>query len=76
MIRPDSPMVLDTVEALRAFGAQALRTRRLALARSFYVLAARWTRYAFDAAGLDEAGEIVCTAALVRESERLVGRFA
>lgn len=76
MTRPDSPFVADHVTYLRASGEWCLRRRRLPLARAFYVLAARWTRYAFDAAERDDDDDARNRAALARESVRLSGRMA
>ena len=72
MIRPDSDLVLGHVEALRAAGSAALRARRPSEARARYVLAAAWTRYAFDACSRDAEDDAACVASLCRDSRRLL----
>jgi len=76
MIRPDSPIVVEHVSALRATGADCLRAGSLSRARRAYVLAAAWARFAWNACDRDEVDEVACLSALVRSSFRALGRVA
>lgn len=72
---PDSPFLRGHVEYLRAAGETCLRQRRFPMAKAFYVLAARWTRFGFRAVEMTEADDAATRASLARESVRLSGRI-